>query len=81
MTKRQLAQDLYYQLCVLFHHDDKAVTISRLCELSGGQISRVTFHYALTPFIEQYNKYRACYLHNHRLAMTKIGHIFSRDKP
>ena len=80
MTKRQLAQDLYCQLCVLFHHDDKAVTISRLCELSAGQISKTTFYYSLSPYIKKYNKYRFTYLHNYALPKKKLESIFKNTE-
>lgn len=80
MTKTQLAQSLYCQLCVLEHDKEMGVTTSQLLKLCDGQLSKTTVNRVLTQDIEIRNKYKYSYFHNHRLPRNKMDHIFGPRK-
>lgn len=73
-TKTVYAEDLYCQLCVLSHNNDE-ITISKLEEFGGGQISDSTLRRSLYNKIEKRNNYRNSCLYNHKLPRHKMDHI------
>lgn len=76
MSKSQLAIDIYCQACVLTHDQENGVTVSKMVELSGGELSRSVIYKTLKPYVEVNNKYKHSYFTNHHLPKDKLNHIF-----
>lgn len=76
MSKSDLVIDIYCQLCVLTHDQENGVTVSKMVELSGGELSKQTIRTTISQYVEMRNRYRFCYFDNHRLPRTKMNHFF-----
>lgn len=76
VTKARLAENLYCQCCVLLHDQAEGVTVTKVYELSSDQLSRYTIQRVLSKNIATKNKYKYCYLENHKLPRSKMDHIF-----
>lgn len=76
INKSDLVTDLYCQLCVLMHHQEKAITVKRLTDFSDNKLSKSTIYKSLAPYNIHQNKSRYSYFINHKLPRKKHNHIF-----